>query len=381
MATTKRKNLLQTVEEVRWDIWLAATTIGLTLFGVVMVYSASAGKKNPNAFLFAQAKYAILGLIALAIVRRIDYHRYAQPLFVYGFIGICVLLLMVVFLFPPINNARRWITFPGFSAQPSELAKLSLIIFMAWFLSDRERDRELGNFWATVAPACVVLGILAALIIKEPDFGTTLMMCVVFITMLFAAGTPVRHLLNLSPVLVIGLVIFVLKVGWRMQRLLVFLDPEREADGKGYQVVQSLIAVGTGGIEGLGFGKSRQKLAFLPEANSDFIFSVISEELGFYGTVAVVLTFGIFLWRGWRAGYRAPDTMGRLLAIGLTTGLIAQAFFNISVSLSILPTKGIPLPLISAGGSSLIVTLMGIGILMNVSEQGIDAEKREAGKR
>ncbi|MDX2033022.1 MAG: putative lipid II flippase FtsW [Blastocatellia bacterium] len=381
MAPEKRKNLLQAVEEVRWDIWLAATTIGLTLFGVVMVYSASAGKKNPNAFLFAQAKFAIIGLIAMAVVRRIDYHRYAQPLFVYGFVGICVLLLMVVFLFPPINNARRWITFPGFSAQPSELAKLSLVIFMAWFLSDRERDRELGNFWATVAPSCVVLGILAALIMKEPDFGTTLMMCVVFITMLFAAGVPMRHLLNLSPLLLIGGLVFVFKVGWRMQRLLVFLDPERDPNGKGYQVMQSLIAVGTGGIEGLGFGKSRQKMAFLPEANSDFIFAVVSEELGFYGTVAVVLTFGIFLWRGWRAGHRAPDTLGRLLAIGVTTGLIAQAFFNISVALSLVPTKGIPLPFVSAGGSSLIVTLMGIGILMNVSEQGVDSEKKETGKR
>ncbi|MFN0087595.1 MAG: putative lipid II flippase FtsW [Blastocatellia bacterium] len=381
MAIEKRKNLFRTVEELRWDIWLAATTIGLTLFGVVMVYSASAGKRQPSAFLFSQAKFAVIGLVAMAIVRRIDYHRYAQPLFVYGFIGICVLLLMVVFLFPPINNARRWITFPGFSAQPSELAKLSLIIFMAWFLSERERDRDLENFWATVAPACVVLGILAALIIKEPDFGTTLMMCGVFLVMLFAVGTPVRHLLNLSPLLAIGLVIFVLKVGWRVRRLLVFLDPESDPDGAGYQIVQSLIAVGTGGIDGLGFGKSRQKLAFLPEANSDFIFSVISEEMGFYGTVAVVLTFGIFLWRGWRAAHRAPDTVGRLLAIGLTAGLIAQAFFNISVALSIVPTKGIPLPLISAGGSSLIVTLMGIGILMNVSEQGVDPEKVAAGKR
>ncbi len=373
----KRKNLLQTVEELRWDLWLAATTIGLTLFGLVMVYSASAGKKNPSAFLFAQVKAVVLGLIAMAIVRRIDYHRYAQPLFVYGFIGLCVLLLMVVFLFPPINNARRWITFHGFSAQPSELAKLALIIFMGWFLSDRQRYQELDNFWATVAPACVVLGILAALIMKEPDLGTTLMMCVVFGTMLFAAGVPMRHLLNLSPLLLIGGLIFVLKVGWRMQRLLVFLDPERDPDGKGYQVMQSLIAVGSGGIDGLGFGKSRQKLAFLPEANSDFIFAVISEELGFYGTVAVVLTFGIFLWRGWRAGHRAPDMLGRLLAIGLTTGLIAQAFFNISVSLSLVPTKGIPLPLVSAGGTSLIVTLMGIGILMNVSEQGIDPERPE----
>lgn len=370
MAEAKRKNFLRNFEEQRWDVWLATVTIGLALFGVVMVYSASAGRKSPHAFLFAQAKWAVLGLVAMIIVRRIDYHRYAQPAVVYGFLSFCVLLLLVVFLFPRINGAHRWITFSGFSAQPSELAKVALVIFLAWFLAERERDRETDNFMATVAPATVVMGLLAALIVKEPDLGTTLMMGVTFVAMLFAAGVPVRHLAKFLPVAGAVALLFVFKVGWRLERLLVFLDPERDPLNKGFQAMQSLIAIGSGGTNGLGFGQSKQKLNFLPEANSDFIFSVIAEELGFWGSMTLVLLIGFFLWRGLRAGYRAPDALGRLLAVGLTTAIVAQAFFNISVALCLVPTKGIPLPFISAGGSSLIVALASVGILLNVSEQG-----------
>jgi cell division protein FtsW len=377
----KRKNLLRTIDELRWDLWLAASAMGLVLFGVVMVYSASAGKTDPNRFLLAQAKWAVIGLIAMAIMRRIDYHRFARPAAVYGFLGFCVLLLLAVFLFPRINGAHRWITFPGFSGQPSELAKIALVIFLAWFLADRERDGEIEDFWATVAPSLVVIGILAALIVKEPDLGTTLMLGVIFVAMLFAAGVPMKHLGRLAPLGLIAGVLLIVKVGWRYERILTFLDPERDPRGAGYQVMQSLIAIGSGGRDGLGFGQSRQKLAFLPEANSDFIFAVIGEELGFYGAVTMILVFGFFLWRGWRASHFAPDTTGRLIAIGLTTGLVTQAFFNISVALSLVPTKGIPLPFVSAGGSSLVVTLAGVGMLLNVSEQGLkrDGEARRRG--
>src|SRR5262249_48267419 len=190
MAVTKRKNILQTIESLRWDIWLAAAAIGLVLFGVVMVYSASAGKSDPNRFLFAQIRWAVIGFVAMAIIRRIDYHRYAQPVFIYGFLFLCMILLLVVFLFPKVNGAHRWITLAGFSAQPSELTKFALVIFLAWFLSERARDGDLEDFWATIAPSCVVVGTLAALIVKEPDLGTTLMLAVVFIAMLFAAGAP-----------------------------------------------------------------------------------------------------------------------------------------------------------------------------------------------
>lgn len=375
MAKPARKNLLQTIEGLPWDLWLAVTAIGLALFGVIMVYSASAGTRNPNAFLYGQIRWVALGLIAMIIVRRIDYHRYAQPGFVYGFLGLCLILLLALFLFPAVNNAHRWIVINGFSAQPSEMAKVALVIFLAWFLSERERDGSLNDFWATIAPAGVVMGLLAVLILKEPDLGATVMLGVIFFTMLFAAGAPVRHLYKLSPALLAVIAWLVVKVAWRWDRVLAFIDPERDPLGKGYQILQSLIAVGSGGTNGLGFGQSRQKLSFLPEPQSDFIFSVISEELGLTGAATLVLVFGFFLWRGLRAGFRAPDRLGMLLAVGLTTSIVIQAFFNISVALNLVPAKGITLPFISAGGSSLVAALASVGILLNVSEQGIEAER------
>jgi cell division protein FtsW len=375
-----KKNLLRTVEELRWDIWLAAAAIGLTLFGVIMVYSASAGARSPNAFLYGQIRWAALGLIVMLIARRIDYHRLGRPGFIYGFLGVCAFLLLLVFLFPKVNNASRWIHFEGFSAQPSELAKIAMVIFLAWFLSERERDGELNNFWATVAPASVVVGLLSVLILKEPDLGATLMLCIIFLTMLFAAGAPMWRLYQLLLILMAGLVYLVVKVVWRWDRVLAFIDPERDPYGKGYQVLQSLIAVGSGGVNGLGFGQSKQKNLFLPEPQSDFIFSVISEELGLTGATTLALVFGFFLWRGLRAGFHAPDRFGMLLAVGLTSSIVIQAFFNMSVALNLVPAKGITLPFISAGGSSLITVLAAVGILLNVSEQGVEGEGQRDGE-
>jgi cell division protein FtsW len=370
MAKAKRKPLLRTIEELRWDIWLAATAIGLACFGVVMVYSASAAGETAHRFLLAQIAWAGLGLIVMAIARRIDYHHYAHPGFIYGFLILCVVLLLMVFLFPAINGAHRWLIISGLSAQPSELVKIALVLFLAWFLSERERDGELRSFWATVAPATVVMGIVGVLILKEPDLGTTLILGSIFLIMLFAAGVPFGHLIKLSPFLLIGAVWLIVKVAWRWERIKTFLDPESDPLGKGYQVLQSLIAVGSGGMHGLGFGQGKQKLAFLPAPQSDFIFAVIAEELGFVGASTLVLSYGFFLWRGLRAGRRAPDRLGELIAVGLTTGLVVQAFFNISVAISLLPAKGITLPFVSAGGSSLIVALAASGILLNISEQG-----------
>jgi cell division protein FtsW len=365
----QRENLLQTVEELRWDLWLAVVTIGLVIFGVVMVYSSAAAAPSAHRYLFGQMIWAALGLVVMAMVRRIDYHTYAQPGFIYGFLGLCVILLLLVFLVPAINGAHRWLTFKGLSAQPSELAKIALVLFLAWFLSERERDGELGDFWTTVAPACVVMGILAALILREPDLGTTLVLGIIFITVMVVAGAQMRHLLWLAPILLVGGIWMVVRVAWRWERVKTFIDPERDPLGKGYQVLQSLIAVGSGGFNGLGFGQSRQKLSFLIAPQSDFIFAVIAEELGFTGATTLVLAYGLFLWRGYKIGGRAKDRLGELIAIGLTTGLVAQAFFNISVAVNILPAKGITLPFVSAGGSSLVVALAAVGILLNVSEQ------------
>lgn len=367
-----RQNLLSPFEELRWDLWLAAITIGLVIFGVVMVYSASSAAKNPNRFLFSQIAWALMGMVALVVLQRVDYHRYANPAFVYGFLGFCVLLLLVVFLFPRVNGAHRWIVFRplGVSGQPSELAKIALIIFLGWFLSDRERFKELDSFWATMAPALVVWGVLAALILKEPDLGTTLMLGVIFIAMIYSAGVPMSHLYKFVPVAAVAGVLMVMRVAWRWERVKVFLDPESDPLGKGYQPLQSLIAVGSGGTSGFGFGLSKQKLSFLPAPQSDYIFAVISEELGLYGAATMVVVFGVLLWRGLRAAHHAPDLLGNLLAVGITTALVTQAFFNISVALNLLPSKGITLPFVSAGGTSLFISLAAMGILLNVSGQG-----------
>jgi cell division protein FtsW len=381
MAEHSRKNFLQTIEDLHWDIWLAATTIGLVIFGVVMVYSASAAAPKPYRFLLSQIAWVVLGLIAMVALQRIDYHRYAQPRFVFGFLGVCALLLVVVFFFPTVNGAHRWIVVRALSisAQPSELAKVALVIFLAWFLAERERHSELGSFMATILPAGVVVGLLAALIVKEPDLGTTLMLAMIFGAMLFAVGAPVKHLYKLGAVGLAAGALLILKVAWRLERVRVFFDPELDPLGKGYQPLQSLIAVGSGGAHGLGLGLGKQKLSFLPTPQSDYIFAVISEELGLTGAITLVLVFGFFLWRGVRAGHRAPDRLGQLIAVGITTAIVTQAFFNISVALNLLPSKGITLPFVSAGGSSLLVALASVGILLNVSGQGVGTGRQDDG--
>jgi cell division protein FtsW len=362
------KGLLQNFETLRWDLWLMVATLGLVMCGVVMVFSASAASEDSWKFLAAQAKYAAVGIAAMAVLMRIDYHKYEHPILIYSVLGGIASLLLAVLLFAPkINGAQRWVRLGGFSLQPSELAKAALVIFLAWFLSQREEEGELENFWNTIAPAAVVTAILAGLIIKEPDLGTTVMLAVIFITMIFAASMPLRHLVKvLLPAIAIG-ALLILKVGWRMDRVTAFWDPQKHVNGKGYQAWQSLIAVGSGGVNGLGFGQSKQKLFFLPEPHSDFIFAVIGEELGLLGAAALVAGFGFFLYRGLRVSREAPDRFGQLLAVGFTTAIVAQAFFNISVNLSMVPTKGIPLPLVSAGGTSLMVTLATIGVLLNIS--------------
>ena len=381
MAEHVRKNLLQTIEELRWDVWLAATTIGLVIFGVVMVYSASAAAPKPYKFLISQIAWAVMGLAAMVVLQRIDYHRYAQPRFIFGFLGVCALLLVVVFFFGTVNGAHRWIVIRSLSvsAQPSELAKLSLILFLAWFLAERERHKELDSFMATILPASVVVGLLAVLIVKEPDLGTTLILAMIFGVMLFAVGAPMKHLYKLGAFGLAAGALLIVRVAWRFDRVKVFFNPELDPQGKGYQPLQSLIAVGSGGANGLGLGQGKQKLSFLPAPQSDYIFAVISEELGLTGAISLVLVFGFFLWRGLRAGHRAPDRFGQLIAIGITTAIVTQALFNISVALNLLPSKGITLPFVSAGGSSLFVALAAMGILLNVSEQGVGTGRRGDG--
>jgi cell division protein FtsW len=276
------------------------------------------------------------------------------------------LMLFAVFAFPRINGAHRWIKFAGFSIQPSEVSKLALTLFLAYFFE--KRAGEEGSFWKTFVPSIAVAGLLALLIVAEPDLGTAMMLTVVFVVVSFTAGTRLLHLGMAAAPALLGLVGLLIFVPWRLQRMVTFLNPWADPQDKGFQVVQSLIAVGSGGLNGLGFAQGRQKMFFLPFAHSDFIFAVVGEELGLFGSLMVIIVFGIFLWRGIRAALLAPDRFGMLLGLGIVSVIVTQALFNISVVLSLVPTKGIPLPFISYGGSSLVPTLLGVGILLNISQ-------------
>jgi cell division protein FtsW len=353
------------------DKWLFAATVGLALFGVVMVYSASAivaAKENQNQFHYVlkQGVFVALGFVVMLLMMQFNYQLLKNRRIVYGLLFVTGIGLLAVFGFSSSNGAHRWIKLPGISLQPSEVAKLALTIFLAYFLE--KRAGEEGDFWRTFVPCGFITAVLAGLIVIEPDLGTALMLAFIFIVVVYTAGARIAHLaLAAAPALVavLGLLIF---VPWRLKRLITFLDPWADQQGAGFQVVQSLIAIGSGGPNGLGFAQGKQKMLFLPFAHSDFIFAVVGEELGLVGALAVVAAFGLFLWRGVRTALLAPDRFGMLLSLGIVTSIVAQALFNISVVLSLVPTKGIPLPFISYGGSSLVPTLAAVGILLNVSQ-------------
>jgi cell division protein FtsW len=343
----------------------------LALFGAMMVYSASAmfalketGSVSQYTYFYKQIGFTLGGLVAMFIISRIDYHFFQKWWVVAGVCVVTIALLIAVFNFPEINGARRWIRISGFSFQPSELAKLALPIFLAYWLTKKE---EAGDLIGSVFPCLLALAVFGGLVFAEKDLGTTIVLCAIFTAVYFAAGARLVHLGSVGAAMIAAGAVAIFVAPWRVARIMAFLDPYKYADDEGYQVVQSLYAIGSGGIFGEGFAKGHQKLFYLPYPYSDFIFSVVGEELGLIGTLAVVLAFGLLLWRGTRAAMMAPDRFGMLLGIGIITGIIVQALFNISVVTSILPAKGIPLPFISYGGSSVVVTLIGVGILLSIS--------------
>jgi cell division protein FtsW len=358
-------------KKLRMDWWLFAVSLALALFGVMMVYSASAMiamRENSNQYSYVtkQLIFTIIGVVLMLGLSQVHYKRLENEWLIIGCLSITIILLAAVFFFPPTNGARRWIKLAGFTFQPSEVAKPVLSLFLAYFLTRNEKT--VGQFKQTILPCLMVLALLSAMILVEPDLGTVIVMAAIFTVVYFAAGARLVH------IAAVGAGIFVIFVGalvfqpYRMARLGAYLDPWQEASGVGYQVTQSLMAVGSGGIFGEGFARGQQKLFYLPFPYSDFIFAVVAEEFGLVGALLVVSAFGVLLWRGARAALMAPDRFGKLLGIGLITGIIVQAFFNISVVLGILPTKGIPLPFISYGGSSILMTLISVGILLNISQ-------------
>src|SRR5689334_17564932 len=349
------------------------STVLLVVAGVLMVFSASAvmaGEKfgSPYHFLFRQLGWAVAGLAAMAVAMKVDYRRWQKPAIVFGLLGVTAVLLVAVFFLDRSHNTHRWIKLGSFmSFQPSELAKPALILFLAFFLA--ERTKSMDDWRHTLLPAVLPVFLFTALIMKQPDLGTALVCLGVTAAILYAAGMRLRYfaagLVPIVPVIAYMLIF----VPWRLARMEVFLHPERDPQGIGFHINQSLIAVGTGGLTGLGLMEGKQKLFYLPEPHTDFIFGVISEELGLIGAVLIAVLFTVFAWRGLRTALRTRDKFGLFIAIGVTTMIVVQAFFNISVVLALLPTKGIPLPFISYGGSSLFVMLASVGVLLNISQQ------------
>ena len=304
----------------------------------------------------------------MVVAMKIDYRRYKHPGVVFSLLGVTTLMLISVFFLDRAHNTHRWIHFSGFSFQPSEVAKLALILFLAFFLESR--INAMNDWRNTLLPAVLPTLMFLGLIVLQPDLGTAIACAAITACILFVAGLDLRYLgyaFGLASLLPLYFLIF--HVAWRRDRILAFLNPYSDPQGKGFHIIQSLIAVSTGGITGLGFMEGKQKLFYLPEPHTDFIFAVTAEELGLLGSLVVLLLFAIFLWRGVRTALRTQDMFGRLLAVGITSMVVVQAFINISVVLGLMPTKGIPLPFVSYGGSSLFVTLACVGVLLNITKQ------------
>ncbi|MBW8878237.1 MAG: putative lipid II flippase FtsW [Acidobacteria bacterium] len=356
-------------KKLAFDKVLFTTVVLLMFFGLVMVYSASAALSRDHSFLghflVKQSLAAGLGLVLMGWLMHVDYRRLRDPAVIYTLLGLCLVLLVGVLFSPQLNATRRWFFLAGISIQPSELAKLALIPFLAYQI---EKKEERVNQLSFLVPAGFFTALTASLILLEPDMGTAVLLCATFFLMIFMAGLSWRYILAALAVVPPLLGALVMMEPYRRQRLFAFLDPEKDPLGSGFQALQSLIAVGSGGVFGLGPGKSVQKLFFLPHPESDFIFSIVAEELGMIGALAVVAAFVVLAWRGLAAGAKAPDAFGRYLGWGLTGVLVIQALLNVSVTVALLPTKGIPLPFISYGGSSLVVTLCICGVLLNLSQ-------------
>jgi cell division protein FtsW len=341
--------------------------------GLAMVFSASAVVAQARFHsefedVGRQAAWAVAGVLALVVLMQVDSSRYNSPRFIYSALAITTVLLVSVFFFPGSHNTHRWIRFGGhFTFQPSEIAKPVLVLFLAWFL--HSRLDAMRDWRHTLLRAAVIPVVFMALVVKQPDLGTALVLAGIAAMMLVLAGMEWKYLVGAicAALPVLGVLLFM--VAWRRQRMLVFLHPDSDPLGAGYHINQSLIAVGTGGLTGRGYMEGIQKLFYLPEAPTDFIFANIGEELGFIGAMCIVALFVIFGIRGLRAAFRSQDPFSRLVAFGITTGILLQAFFNMSVVLSLVPNKGIPLPLISSGGTSLFCTLASIGILLNITKK------------
>ncbi len=362
----------QTADSVSYDIGLLFPVLFLVGIGIVMVYSASAAvalKKFGSDYLFLkkQALFALLGLIGLVICRHFPYRWFRQ--LTYPLLALALLLLIAVQFTDfglSAGGAVRWLRIGMFSFQPSEFARFALIVFLAYSL-DKKNER-LKEFAIGFMPHAVVFGVFAACIIQQPDFGSVIILAALTWLMMFVGGVRCLHLLTSLVVVFLPVAVYFLKSSpYRMSRILGFLNPWQYPAGEGYQIIHSLMAFGTGGLWGTGIGKGYQKLFYLPEPHTDFIFSIIGEEFGLMGVMIIIVLYTWILLKGIQISRNAPDTFGSLLAIGLTAAMGMQICINMGVTLGLLPTKGLTLPFLSYGGTSLLLNMASIGILMNIS--------------
>jgi len=359
-------------KRVSVDRWLFVVTLLLIFAGLVMVFSASAvmAKERYGSayfFLLRQLGWAAIGVLLMIAAMQLDYRRYKHPAVVFSCLGFTTLLLITVFFVDRAHHTHRWIHWGPLSFQPSELAKPALILFLAFFLENRLNSIE--DWRNTIVPAVVPTLAFIGLIVFQPDLGTAIACAAITMCVLFVAGMRMRYLLYgfLASLPVLYLLIF--RVAYRKARMMAFWNPYADPQGHGFHIIQSLIAVSTGGVTGVGLMEGKQKLFYLPEPHTDFIFAVTAEELGLVGSLILIALFVVFLWRGIRTAVRTQDFFGRFLAVGITCMIVVQAFINISVVLGMMPTKGIPLPFISYGGTSLLCALACVGVLLNISKQ------------
>jgi cell division protein FtsW len=355
-------------------------TLILCLLGAVMTYSASAVTAEQQYghsyhFLLRQVLWLAAGLLGMFALMKLDYHKLREPAVVYTVVCVVVVLLIGTLFLDKSHATHRWIKLGPAQIQPSELAKLSAILYLAWFLDLRRRSATRLEFrkddlMQTILPAATPILVCVALIVFQPDLGTSVDIVLIMTAILFVAGLSWKWLVVGAAAAMPMLFLLITHVSYRQARLMAFLHPESDPQGAGFQLLQSLIAVGSGGFSGVGLMESKQKLFYLPEAHTDFIYAVICEELGFIGAAVVITLFAVYAWRGMRAAFNAPDGFGRMLALGATAMVVFQSLINFAVVLGMMPTKGIPLPFVSYGGSSLLVMLLATGVLLNVAQQG-----------
>ncbi|MFQ5896936.1 MAG: putative lipid II flippase FtsW [Candidatus Methylomirabilia bacterium] len=354
------------------DLWLFGSVVALVSLGVVMVYSGSAIVAadrfgDPYFFLKKQLLWALVGFAGLWAALIVDYRRLEPAVVPLLVLSLALLIVVLIPLFgQEINGTRRWIRWGPVSFQPAELAKLAFVSFLAFSLS--RRPVGLHSFWTGLLPPLAVTGAMAGLLLLQPDLGSSLTLLAVVLALLFLAGVRLSQMALLAVSALPLVVMAVASAPYRLKRVVSFLDPWADPLGSGFQIIQSYLALGSGGWFGHGLGASKQKLFYLPEPHTDFMFAIIGEELGFIGALAVVGLFMVLIWRGVRVGLRAPDPFAAYLALGLTVFLACQTLINLGVVTGLLPTTGLPLPFVSFGGSALLTTMVAAGLLLNISQ-------------